>query len=177
MIEPNTVFICEPHLKLITGAHNVFHTDGSIHSPAAQTQVLKWSFASHAYSMLGRFILVRRVCLIVGLLYGYRALTMIITVLPAANPEYLCDPQVLLKKSFISKHWLWMQFQLNHTISAGEVAHRVVKIISGFGLSINGQVNVLLYGKVCDYWLCTMQGSLILQNKGRTLLIKTPSFM
>ena len=39
MIEPNTVFICEPHLKLITGAHNVFHTDGSIHSPAAQTQV------------------------------------------------------------------------------------------------------------------------------------------
>ena len=44
-----------------------------------------------------------------------------------------------------------MQFQLNHTISAGEVAHRVVKIISGFGLSINGQVNVLLYGKVCDY--------------------------
>ena len=71
--------------------------------------------------MLGRFILVRRVCLIVGLLYGYRALTMIITVLPAANPEYLCDPQ------------------LNHTISAGEVAHRVVKIISGFGLSINGQ--------------------------------------
>ena len=31
-------------------------------------------------------------------------------------------------------------FQLNHTISAGEVAHRVVKIISGFGLSINGQV-------------------------------------
>ena len=121
MSEPNTVFICEPHLKLITGAHNVFHTDGSIHSPAAQTQVLKWSFASHAYSMLGRFILVRRVCLIVGLLYGYRALTMIITVLPAANPEYLCDPQ------------------LNHTISAGEVAHRVVKIISGFGLSINGQ--------------------------------------
>jgi shingomyelin synthase len=56
-------------------------------------------------------------------------------VLPAANPDYVCDPQ------------------LNHTISAGEVAHRwggggwcgdssdrrVVKIISGFGLSINGQ--------------------------------------
>ena len=43
-----------------------------------------------------RFILVRRVCLIVGLLYGYRALTMIITVLPAANPDYLCDPQVTI---------------------------------------------------------------------------------
>ena len=47
------------------------------------------------HSKLGRFILVRRVCLIVGLLYGYRALTMIITVLPAANPDYLCDPQLL----------------------------------------------------------------------------------
>ena len=63
------------------------------------------------------------------------------TVLPSANTEYLCDPQ------------------LNHTISAGEVAHRsvfkgilmisiilfhivlyrVLKIISGFGLTINGQ--------------------------------------
>lgn len=68
-----------------------------------------------------RYILIRRVCLIVGLLYGYRALTMIVTVLPSANMEYLCDPQ------------------LNHTISAGEVAHRVLKIISGFGLTINGQ--------------------------------------
>ena len=48
------------------------------------------------HSKLCRFILVRRVCLIVGLLYGYRALTMIITVLPAANPDYLCDPQVLI---------------------------------------------------------------------------------
>ena len=35
-------------------------------------------------------------CLIVGLLYGYRALTMIVTVLPAANPDYLCDPQVMM---------------------------------------------------------------------------------
>ena len=54
------------------------------------------------HSKLGRFILVRRVCLIVGLLYGYRALTMIITVLPAANPDYLCDPQVL--KLFYQSH-------------------------------------------------------------------------
>jgi len=113
-----------------------------------------------------RFILVRRVCLIVGLLYGYRALTMIVTVLPAANPDYLCDPQ------------------LNHTISAGEVAHRVVKIISGFGLSINGQhvycgdwifsghtmILILAYLIVAEYsprrlwplhwvlWLCAVAG-------------------
>jgi shingomyelin synthase len=68
-----------------------------------------------------RLILIRRVCLIVGLLYGYRAITMIVTVLPSANPEYRCDPK------------------LNHTITTLEVARRVVKIISGFGLTINGQ--------------------------------------
>ena len=45
---------------------------------------------------------------------------MIVTVLPSANPEYHCDTQ------------------LNHTISSSEVLHRVVKIMSGFGLSING---------------------------------------
>ena len=45
---------------------------------------------------------------------------MIVTVLPSANPEYHCDRQ------------------LNHTISSSEVLHRVIKIMSGFGLSING---------------------------------------
>ena len=45
---------------------------------------------------------------------------MIVTVLPSANPEYHCDTQ------------------LNHTISSSEVLHRVIKIMSGFGLSING---------------------------------------
>jgi len=68
-----------------------------------------------------RCILIRRVCVIVGLLYGYRALTMIVTVLPSANKQYHCD------------------VQLNHTITTGEVVHRVLKIMSGFGLSINGQ--------------------------------------
>jgi len=68
-----------------------------------------------------RCILIRRICVIVGLLYGYRAITMIVTVLPSANRDYHCD------------------VQLNHTISTGEVVHRVLKIMSGFGLSINGQ--------------------------------------
>jgi shingomyelin synthase len=68
-----------------------------------------------------RWILARRVCLIIGLLYFYRAITMIVTALPSANKQYKCDPQ------------------LNHTITAGEVVRRVVKIMSGFGLSINGQ--------------------------------------
>jgi len=67
-----------------------------------------------------RTILIRRICIIVGLLYGYRALTMIVTVLPSANREYHCDSQ------------------LNHTITGAEVLHRVIKIMSGFGLTING---------------------------------------
>ena len=46
---------------------------------------------------------------------------MIVTVLPSANPAYICDKQ------------------LNHTISTTEVLHRVLKIMSGFGLTINGQ--------------------------------------
>lgn len=73
------------------------------------------------FSHKHRYILIRRVSLMVGLLYGYRAVTMLVTSLPSANREYHCDAQ------------------LNHTITAGEVAHRVIKIISGFGLSINGQ--------------------------------------
>jgi shingomyelin synthase len=68
-----------------------------------------------------RLILIRRVSLIVGLLYGYRAITMILTVLPSANKDYKCDPK------------------LNHTITGVEVTRRVLKIMSGFGLSINGQ--------------------------------------
>lgn len=68
-----------------------------------------------------RCIIIRRVCVIVGLLYLYRAVTMIVTVLPSANPAYICDKQ------------------LNHTISTTEVLHRVLKIMSGFGLTINGQ--------------------------------------
>jgi len=67
-----------------------------------------------------RLILIRRISLIVGLLYGYRAITMIVTVLPSANVEYKCDPV------------------LNHTITAVEVVRRVTKIMSGFGLTING---------------------------------------
>lgn len=68
-----------------------------------------------------RWILVRRICLIVGLLYMYRAVTMIVTNLPSADANYKCDPQ------------------LNTTLSGDQVVRRVVKIMSGVGLSINGQ--------------------------------------
>jgi len=67
-----------------------------------------------------RWILVRRICLIVGLLYMYRAVTMIVTNLPSADVNYVCDKQ------------------LNTSLTSVQVVQRVVKIMSGFGLSING---------------------------------------
>lgn len=71
-----------------------------------------------------RFIVLRRVFLLLGLLYGYRAITMFVTVLPKANPEYQCDPKLA---------------ESGQSLTIGIVARRVVKILSGFGLSINGQ--------------------------------------
>ena len=41
-----------------------------------------------------RFIVLRRLCLLLGLLYGYRAITMFVTVLPISNPNYQCDPKL-----------------------------------------------------------------------------------
>ncbi|XP_037796791.1 phosphatidylcholine:ceramide cholinephosphotransferase 1-like isoform X1 [Penaeus monodon] len=67
-----------------------------------------------------RWILFRRIFLIMGLLYFYRSITMYVTVLPVANPNYFCD-----KKA-------------NYTTPI-LVAKRVIQLLSGFGLSINGQ--------------------------------------
>jgi len=94
-----------------------------------------------------RWIIIRRICLIVGLLYMYRAVTMLVTNLPSADENYKCDPK------------------LNTTLSSVQVVQRVVKIISGFGLSINGQhvycgdfifsghtmILVLCYLIICEY--------------------------
>lgn len=73
------------------------------------------------FSHKQRWVLVRRISLVVGTLYGYRAVTMLVTSLPSANTEYHCTQQ------------------LNHTITPGEVVHRVLKIMSGVGLSMYGQ--------------------------------------
>ncbi len=67
-----------------------------------------------------RFILLRRVMLMIGALYIYRALTLWVTAVPTADPGYLCAPKV------------------NGTITAGEVAFRAYRILTGFGLSVNG---------------------------------------
>lgn len=67
-----------------------------------------------------RWILFRRVSLILGLLYFYRSICMYVTVLPVANPSYYCSPKS------------------NHT-GTMVVLKRVVQLLSGFGLSINGK--------------------------------------
>lgn len=70
-----------------------------------------------------RFIVLRRLFLLLGLLYGYRAVTMFVTVLPIANPEYQCDPKLSDEGKVLSVKIVLM---------------RAIKIISGFGLTMNG---------------------------------------
>lgn len=67
-----------------------------------------------------RSIILRRIWLILGILYYYRALTMIVTVLPKADQYYECLP----RQNETTPH-MYVQ--------------RVLTIISGGGLSINGK--------------------------------------
>ncbi|XP_033362316.1 phosphatidylcholine:ceramide cholinephosphotransferase 2-like isoform X1 [Bombus vosnesenskii] len=67
-----------------------------------------------------RFIVVRRIFLLMGLLYMMRSITMYVTVLPVASKTYFCSPKA------------------NNT-SPLLVIKRVLQLISGFGLSINGK--------------------------------------
>ncbi|XP_076766404.1 phosphatidylcholine:ceramide cholinephosphotransferase 2 isoform X3 [Xylocopa sonorina] len=67
-----------------------------------------------------RFIVVRRIFLLMGLLYMMRSITMYVTVLPVASKTYYCSPKA------------------NNT-SPLLVTKRVLQLISGFGLSINGK--------------------------------------
>ena len=60
-------------------------------------KILKTYFISmyiHEFFYYFRFIVLRRLCLLLGLLYGYRAITMFVTVLPISNPNYQCDPKL-----------------------------------------------------------------------------------
>ncbi|XP_076174753.1 phosphatidylcholine:ceramide cholinephosphotransferase 2 isoform X4 [Ptiloglossa arizonensis] len=67
-----------------------------------------------------RFIVVRRVFLLMGLLYMMRSITMYVTVLPVASKTYFCSPKANNTSSIL-------------------VMKRVLQLISGFGLSINGK--------------------------------------
>ncbi|XP_037072867.1 phosphatidylcholine:ceramide cholinephosphotransferase 1-like isoform X2 [Pollicipes pollicipes] len=67
-----------------------------------------------------RFIVFRRIFLIMGLLYMMRSVLYFVTALPKPDPDYQCEP----KAGYLS-------FTL--------VVTRVLKLFGGFGLSINGQ--------------------------------------
>jgi len=67
-----------------------------------------------------RLVILRRIWLLLGILYYYRALTMFVTVLPKADENYTCMPR-------------------KNDTTAFDYGKRVLTIISGGGLSINGK--------------------------------------
>lgn len=67
-----------------------------------------------------RFVILRRIWFLLGILYYYRALTMYVTVLPKADETYTCMPR-------------------KNDTTALDYAKRVLTIISGGCLSINGK--------------------------------------
>merc|ERR1712179_294776 len=67
-----------------------------------------------------RMIILRRIWLMLGVLYYYRALTMFVTNLPKADKNYTCTSK-------------------KNDITALDYIKRMITIISGGGLSINGK--------------------------------------
>ncbi|XP_026276348.1 phosphatidylcholine:ceramide cholinephosphotransferase 2 isoform X2 [Frankliniella occidentalis] len=67
-----------------------------------------------------RYIVFRRMFLIIALLYLMRSVTMYVTVLPMSSTTYYCSP-----KANVTTPWL--------------LTKRVWQLMSGFGLSINGK--------------------------------------
>ncbi|XP_014207272.1 phosphatidylcholine:ceramide cholinephosphotransferase 2 isoform X2 [Copidosoma floridanum] len=67
-----------------------------------------------------RYIVLRRIFLLMGLLYFMRSITMYVTVLPVVSKTYHCSPK-------------------ENSTSPLLITKRVLQLISGFGLSINGK--------------------------------------
>jgi len=67
-----------------------------------------------------RLIVLRRIWLLLGILYYYRAMTFFVTVLPKSDETYQCAPT-------------------SNQTSAMDYVRRVITISSGGGLSINGK--------------------------------------
>jgi len=65
-----------------------------------------------------RLIILRRIWLMLGVLYYYRALTMFVTVLPKSDEQYFCQEKV-------------------DNVTVTDYVKRVITIISGGGLSMN----------------------------------------
>ncbi|UYV64872.1 SGMS1, partial [Cordylochernes scorpioides] len=78
-------------------------------------------YLCYIQSIVGyRSIVFRRVFLIMTVLYLWRSVTMMVTQVPVASSTYYCSPQA------------------NHT-TVLLVVQRVFRLMSGMGLSINGQ--------------------------------------
>ncbi|XP_043483518.1 phosphatidylcholine:ceramide cholinephosphotransferase 1-like [Leptopilina heterotoma] len=67
-----------------------------------------------------RFIVLRRIFLLLGLLYMMRSITMFVTVLPVSSKTYYCSPKANSTTPIL-------------------ITKRVFQLLSGFGLSINGK--------------------------------------
>lgn len=79
-----------------------------------------WSSLAFIFMHRHRFIILRRVFMIMGLMYFMRSITMFVTQVPIASTTYYCSPK-------------------ENSTTAALVAKRVLRLLSGFGLSINGQ--------------------------------------
>lgn len=67
-----------------------------------------------------RLVILRRCFLIIGILYLMRSVTMFVTQVPVASTTYYCSPKA-------------------NSTSPTVIVNRVLQLLSGFGLSINGQ--------------------------------------
>merc|ERR1712226_1553924 len=102
---------------------NVKYQHWGLDAPEILLMTLVWTTVLITIFHKHRFIVYRRIFLIGGLHYFYRAITMALTVLPVADKKYredICQPQ-------------------SNQTSAFVMGQRVLKLISGMGLAINGK--------------------------------------
>ena len=85
-----------------------------------------------------RLIILRRIWLLLGVLYYYRALTMFVTVLPKADETYTCMPRKN-DTTALGTLCLNMITVLTSNYFLSDYTKRILTIISGGGLSINGK--------------------------------------
>lgn len=78
------------------------------------------NFSLCVFFSIVRFIVFRRIFFLAGIHYFYRSVTFYVTVLPKADPTYKCAPK--------SEHLTFVV-----------IAQRVLKLLGGMGLSINGR--------------------------------------
>ncbi|XP_023231832.1 phosphatidylcholine:ceramide cholinephosphotransferase 2-like [Centruroides sculpturatus] len=82
--------------------------------------IATWSTLILIFFHRHRFIILRRVFVIIGLLYFMRGITMFVTQVPIASTTYFCSPKANSTNPLL-------------------IGKRVLQLMSGFGLSINGQ--------------------------------------